>query len=1242
MSEILRSFLTLVPQLEAGALTRAVEPGANRAAATMSQAISNGLQRGASEGGRRAGSALTTAGQTGGRDFSAAVEGQMRGRLGPAVATALRSASSRATAEGQSTGSRFAGGVEAKVKSGRLDTSMRGLFARAKAIAGADGKTAGSRFASSVTGQLSKLSGAVGLGGLLAGGGLLGFAKSSIDQLKATTGAATGLRRVIGGTVEDASRLNFAAQQSGVDTALMAKSMGILSKNIGEVGGKAGPGAKALAALGISTKDAQGKTRSMAELLPDIADKFKSMPAGADKSALALKLFGKAGLGMIPFLDKGKAGIADLMKQSDKFGTTVGSKQADAVKKAAVAQRQFSAAMDGLKVQVGNALLPALTKFLGFFRDKLAPVLMAAGKRLGDALAPIASTALTIVDNFDRWKGVLLPVAGVVLGLAAAIKTYTTVTRVVTAVTKAWQIAQAILNGTMALNPIGLAVVAGLALAAVFVLLWKRSETFRNIVTGAWNGIRGAAQFVWNWMSGTLWPGIKGVWDKISGGFIAAKDKLASGWDSITTKFSTAWTWVKTTFSANWQTILGILTGPVGWAWLAIRGHWDSITSKFTSAKSWVSGAFSAAWRGAKAVLVWPLEQAKASIVWWWDQITSKFTSAKSWVSGAFSAAWRGAKAVLVWPLEQAKASIVWWWDQITSKFTSAKSWVVGAFKREWDGLKKLLTDPVDAAKTVIERILGKEGLQKVFSTAVAAVGRIWDGLKKLTATPINAVIRIINDPFIAGFNKLASPFGLTLPSIPVIPGYARGGILPGTSSWRDGDDQLATLRRGEGVSVSEMLRDPYERTRLLAANKWAMAGRSMTEFRERFEGFALGGIVGGGSGGFTPFQDRLINLGFLLRRLGFTVQEGPGPFGPVHPVHRNNSDHYRGNALDVNWSPTSQEPAKMDAILSTVWKAGFGTMWRVPGHFDHLHIGPAQSVLAAGGSYNGQGGGNMTGTGTATGGFSIPNPFDAIKNILTGPLSGLVSRFPGSFTGTLLSGLAKKLVGSAVSKGFDLVTSMFTDASTGNVSLDDSAIAGTAVGRWAPLVRRSLAMNGLPTSEAYVSAWLRQINTESGGNEKAIQGIVDVNSRSGNLARGLLQVIPPTFAAYHFKGFDQIMRGFDNMLAAMNYAKNRYGVTEMLGAIGRGHGYAAGTRRAQRGLSVVGENGWELVDFGGGERVYSHQESVQLQPQGAAAAGPTLSFHGVPMDSAGDLADKVLLELRRADRAGRYAGVAG
>ncbi len=119
--------------------------------------------------------------------------------------------------------------------------------------------------------------------------------------------------------------------------------------------------------------------------------------------------------------------------------------------------------------------------------------------------------------------------------------------------------------------------------------------------------------------------------------------------------------------------------------------------------------------------------------------------------------------------------------------------------------------------------------------------------------------------------------------------------------------------------------------------------------------------------------------------------------------------------------------------------------------------------------------------------------------------------------------------------------------------------IGGDAVnGDWAGVIRRALKKNGLPTTSAYVNAWLKQITTESGGRANARQPGADPDGDGSGPALGLLQTKRSTFNAYAFPGHHDIFKGYDNALAAIAYAKARYG-SNMLSVIGHGHGYANG-----------------------------------------------------------------------------------
>lgn len=158
---------------------------------------------------------------------------------------------------------------------------------------------------------------------------------------------------------------------------------------------------------------------------------------------------------------------------------------------------------------------------------------------------------------------------------------------------------------------------------------------------------------------------------------------------------------------------------------------------------------------------------------------------------------------------------------------------------------------------------------------------------------------------------------------------------------------------------------------------------------------------------------------------------------------------------------------------------------------------------------------------------------------------------------GTVPQDISKGMVDSTIKAVVDEVNKLKKVVEDfGNMS----APGGSGVKRWTRQLKIALKMNGLPTSAAYVNAWLRQIQTESGGNEKARQPGADPDGDGSGPALGLMQTKRGTFNQYAFPGHKNLFNGFDDMLAGIAYAKARYG-SAMLSVIGHGHGYANGGR---------------------------------------------------------------------------------
>lgn len=139
--------------------------------------------------------------------------------------------------------------------------------------------------------------------------------------------------------------------------------------------------------------------------------------------------------------------------------------------------------------------------------------------------------------------------------------------------------------------------------------------------------------------------------------------------------------------------------------------------------------------------------------------------------------------------------------------------------------------------------------------------------------------------------------------------------------------------------------------------------------------------------------------------------------------------------------------------------------------------------------------------------------------------------------------------------------------------------------GGWLNTIRTALKIAKLPVTQKYINAWMKQIETESSGNARAMGG--NDGLADGN-AMGLVQVKPGTFKANQGKGMGDIWNPLHNLVAGMNYASKTYG-NSLLGVIGHGHGYASG------GIINSPEIAW-LAEGGFSESVISHDPSMKAR----------------------------------------------
>lgn len=249
---------------------------------------------------------------------------------------------------------------------------------------------------------VAKTAGAVGLA---VGGTAFALVKKFTDAADGIVDTADRL----GIGVEALQEFRFAAGQSGMETAELDKSLGFLSKNTGLAALGKGPALGAFKKLGIQIKDSSGKMKSMEELLPALADKFKGIQDPSVRAALATQLFGKEGAKMGLVLSKGSEEIEAMRKQARDLGLVMGR---GSLEKAAAFDdtlKKVMGTVEAIGFRIASVLLPVF--------QKLADEFLAWAVQNGDTIDAFAETfkmalegvvgvakfAFGVLGSLSRW-----------------------------------------------------------------------------------------------------------------------------------------------------------------------------------------------------------------------------------------------------------------------------------------------------------------------------------------------------------------------------------------------------------------------------------------------------------------------------------------------------------------------------------------------------------------------------------------------------------------------------------------------------------------------------------------------------------------------------------------------------------------------------------------------------------------------------------------------------------------------
>lgn len=272
----------------------------------------------------------------------------------------------------------------------------RGLTSLGTTAAGVTGAMRG------LTGASAGLSGALGtLAPLLSVAGLAGMVKGTLDAAD----NMNDLAQSTGVSVEALSRFNKAAAVSGTNLEGVSKGLVKLNKAMVDAATGGKESAETFAALGVNVRGADGQLKSADRVMLEVANRFKAMPDGAAKTALALRLFGKSGAELVPLLNMGGDAID---KMSTKMTTAFAQKADEYTDKLAVLGGKVRA----LGMDLTIALLPAL--------ESITDALTVAVSAFSAMPAPLQNAAIASATLALAW-GPLTSVLKGGLGLVASV-----------------------------------------------------------------------------------------------------------------------------------------------------------------------------------------------------------------------------------------------------------------------------------------------------------------------------------------------------------------------------------------------------------------------------------------------------------------------------------------------------------------------------------------------------------------------------------------------------------------------------------------------------------------------------------------------------------------------------------------------------------------------------------------------------------------------------------------------------